>query len=134
MYKRLSSFTFSSLTWSDWSAIGLSGLCLIHCLAATLLLGLAPALAVGTPHALFFAGALALALWSLGRGVRLHKDRRVLWLGAAGLSLMSGGLWLPHSSLWDALVTGLGVIVLAAAHGLNSWQHHGLRCRDDSQA
>jgi hypothetical protein len=107
---------------ADLSAIGLSGLCMLHCLGG-LLLG-AALFGLGfeenlLTHALLLGLALPLALWTLRRGYRLHRSVRVLLLAGGGLLLMLAGLLLHDQLLVETLLTVPGVLLLAAAHLTN---------------
>ena len=111
-----------SWTWIDRSALGLSGLCLIHCLAGSVLLA---AMSVGggllshSVHAFGLAFALPLAAFGLWRGVQLHHRVAVALLGAAGLAMMAGSLVLGHGSNAELATSVTGVALLGSAHLLN---------------
>lgn len=109
----------------DISAMVLSGLCLVHCLALPLLVVLIPVGALyGLEdehfHWVMLLLALPLSLASLSHGFLRHQRRFVPVIGGVGLALMA----------WDLLPTveahshghGLtipGVFLVAVAHGLN---------------
>lgn len=107
-----------------WDGLGLSiaGLCLMHCLATTILLAVL-ASAGGLlldPHiheaGLFFAiifGSIA-----LGKGLWEHGYVMPAAIGALGIGMMAGALTLPHGGT-EILWTILGVAVLALGHDLN---------------
>ena len=108
-------------SWIDRSAMSLSGLCLIHCLAGSVLLAGLSATGGFWSHSVHVVGlgiALPLAAFGLVRGVRRHRRVLVLALGGIGLSLMAGSLLLPHGRVEIALSI-TGVALLAAAHLLN---------------
>ena len=110
------------LSWIDRSALGLSGLCLLHCLAGALLLSL---MSIGggllshTVHAWGLALALPLAALGLWRGFRHHMRWQVLALGAMGLSLMLASLFVPHGTGLEIATSIIGVGLLGTAHLLN---------------
>ena len=115
-------------SWIDRSALGLSGLCLLHCLAAAVLLSV---LSVGggllshTIHAWGLALALPLAAFGLWRGYRLHTRWQVSALGTAGLALMLASLFVPHGTFIEIASSVLGVGLLGTAHLLNlRWLAH----------
>lgn len=118
--------------WLDFSAIGVSGLCLVHCLTSgAFVVGLS-AVSLSAPsshefHLYTLLAAFVLAAWALGRGwLRLRRSAPVM-LGGAGLALM-GLAVLPMMLGWpEVVLTVAGVTVLAAAHVLN-WR--GLRKLD----
>ncbi len=116
---------------ADLAGITLSFGCLVHCLLLPLLLLLAPALApwLGLPEG-FHAAVLLLALpaaWvAMAGGWRHHRRWLPAIPAAAGLLLLALGLaaheqWIalgdPETA--DRLLTSLGALSLASAHGLN---------------
>ena len=102
--------------------MGLSGLCVVHCLAGSVLLaGLS---ATGglwnhSVHAVGLALALPLAAFALVRGFRLHHRHLVAVLGGTGLALMAASLAIAHGTLAEIAVSVTGVLALATAHLLN---------------
>ena len=106
----------------DRMAIGLSGLCLVHCLATAVILGLvASAGGILGSHWIHEVGltlAMALGAVALGRGVFEHGFMMPSAVGGLGLGVMAGALTLPHDGT-EALYTVVGVGVLALGHRLN---------------
>ena len=106
----------------DRIAISLSGLCLMHCLASAVLLGLLSAAgsALGSPwiHEAGLSLAMILGAVALGRGVSEHGFMMPSAVGALGLGVMAGALTLPHDGS-EALYTVIGVGILALGHQLN---------------
>lgn len=115
----LQSFRFERL---DRMAITLSGLCLVHCLASAVLLGLLSAAGgmLGAPiiHEVGLTLAMILGALALGRGVYEHGFMMPSAVGGLGLGVMAGALTMPHDG-GEALFTVLGVAVLALGHQLN---------------
>jgi len=108
--------------WLDCSAISLSGLCLIHCLAGSVLLAglsMTGGLWNHQVHAIGLAVAVPLALFALFRGFRRHRRLVVAVLGCTGLALMAGSLFLPHGSAAEIGASVAGALMLATAHLLN---------------
>ena len=115
--------------WADLSAVALSGLCLLHCLALPLLAALLPVLGSWTEsewvHGLFVLLAVPLSLAALSRA---HRRRRLpgrLWL-AAGLGLAAlgaGAAGWPHAS-WETPITVGGSLLLAGTHLWNLRRGH----------
>jgi MerC mercury resistance protein. len=103
-------------------AIGLSGLCLVHCVATTVLLALAAAAGgvLGAPivHEIGLSLAMVMGAISLGRGVLEHGYSMPSAVGGLGLGVMAGALTLPHDGS-EALYTVVGVAILALGHRLN---------------
>ena len=110
----------------DASAIGLSVLCVAHCLALPILAASSPAFSAwaGTEwvHAvviLVAAPLSALALWHPG------QSRLVIGLGIAGVLLLGLGLahWPP--GIGETALTVAGSLALAGAHLRNWIGKHG---------
>ena len=106
----------------DRMAIGLSGLCVVHCLATTVLLALVSAtgslLGSDWIHEVGLALAMVMGAISLGRGVLEHGYSMPSAVGGLGLGVMAGALTLPHDGT-EALYTVVGVAILALGHRLN---------------
>lgn len=103
-------------------AIGLSGLCLVHCLATAVLLALVSSIGglLGAPaiHEVGLSLAMLMGAIALGRGVIEHGFMMPSAIGALGLGVMAGALTLPHDGS-EALYTVVGVGILALGHRLN---------------
>ena len=106
----------------DRMAIALSGLCLVHCLATSVVLAvLASAgglLVAPVVHEIGLTLAIMLGIVALGRGVVEHGFMMPSAVGGLGLGVMSGALTMPHSGL-ETVYTIIGVAVLALGHDLN---------------
>lgn len=124
------------LSWFDLSALGLSGVCLVHCLALPVLAAFLPLFARWTHaewlHPVFALVAIPLtgaALWSAHRRHGLPWRLRLLAL--AGLAGLVAGALVTRGS---TLVTVGGSLMLVAAHVWN-WRrlHHcELQCDCDA--
>ena len=108
--------------------MGLSGLCVVHCLAGSVLLAglsITGGLWAHEVHAIGLAIALPLALYALVRGVRMHHRHVVVVLGGLGLLMMAVSLLLRHGSGAEMALSIVGVLTLAGAHLLNlRWSRH----------
>jgi hypothetical protein len=106
----------------DRYAIGLSGLCLVHCLATSVLLALVSAAGgmLGAPivHEVGLGLAMIMGAIALGRGILEHGYSMPSAVGGLGLGVMAGALTLPHDGT-EALYTVVGVGILALGHRLN---------------
>jgi MerC mercury resistance protein len=106
----------------DRVAMGLSGLCAVHCLATAVLLGLLASAGglLGKPiiHEVGLTLAMILGGIALGRGVREHGFVLPAMVGVAGLTIMAYAMTL-HETGYEPLVTIAGVSVLALGHRLN---------------
>ena len=114
--------TMLSLPRIDRLAIGLSGLCLVHCVATAVALGLLSAAGgfLGAPiiHELGLGLAMLLGAIALGRGILEHGYILPSAIGGLGLGVMAGALTMPHDGR-EALYTIIGVMILALGHRLN---------------
>ena len=106
----------------DRLAIGLSGLCLVHCIgSAVLVMMLASAgglLVDPKIHEIGLMFAIALGMIGLGRGALAHGFLLPVAIGSLGLGTMAGSLTLPHG-VGEIFFSVLGVLVLALGHDLN---------------
>ena len=106
----------------DRIAMGISGLCLVHCLGTAVLLGLISAAgsSLGAPwiHEVGLTLAMVLGAIALGKGVVEHGFMMPSAVGGLGLGVMAGALTLPHDGT-EALSTVVGVMILALGHRLN---------------
>ena len=110
-------------TWRlDRLAIGLSGLCLVHCLATSVFLALLASaggmLGAEWVHELGLVLAMIMGAVALGRGIVEHGFMMPSSIGGLGLGVMAGALTLPHDG-GEALFTVVGVAILALGHRLN---------------
>ena len=107
----------------DKLAIGLSGLCAVHCLATAVAIGLLSSAAdmLGAPviHEVGLMIAMVLGALALGGGVLRHRRILPLLVGVVGLAAMGGALMLPHGWSGETICTLAGVAQLALAHYLN---------------
>ncbi len=106
----------------DRLAIGLSGLCLMHCLGTAVVLALLSSAGswLGSPviHEVGLVLAMAMATLALGRGIREHGYTMPSAVGGLGLGVMAGALTLPHDGS-EALYSVIGVAIVALGHRLN---------------
>src|SRR5881275_1966879 len=106
----------------DRIAMGLSGLCLVHCVATAVLLGLLSAAGgfLGAPiiHEVGLTMAMLVGAFALGRGILEHGFMMPSAIGALGLGVMAGALSLPEGG-HEAIYTVVGVMILALGHRLN---------------
>src|SRR5207253_7618000 len=84
----------------DRLAIGLSGLCLVHCLASAIFVALL-ATAGGfllNPmiHEVGLTFAIGIGVAALGRGIVVHGFMMPSAIGGLGLGVMAGSLTLPE--------------------------------------
>lgn len=115
----------------DGAGAGLSGLCLVHCLALPLLGSALPALAGLAEsewiHVAVVVLAAPVAAGSLLRpepGARLSAP--IAMLGIAGLSLLAFGAFGPPAA--EPWASAAGGLTLASAH-LANWRRRRLRAQ-----
>lgn len=106
----------------DRTGMILSSLCLVHCLGGLLLIAV---LGLGggfffAPwiHRAGFALAMMIAALAIGLGALQHRRPAPLVVALVGLAFMAGGLAVEHG-VKEAVLTVIGVSLLAAAHLLN---------------
>lgn len=114
--------TLTRTSLLDRLGIGLSGLCLVHCLATTVVFALLSSAGglLGSPflHEIGLAIAIPLGALALGRGIIEHGYMMPSSVGGLGLGVMAGALSLPHGGN-EVLTTLVGVGILALGHDLN---------------
>ena len=110
----------------DRMAVIVSGLCLVHCvstIAFVAILSSAGGLLLDPLiHEIGLGIAIALGLFTLGRGVLHHGYMMPAAIGGLGLGMMMGAITLGHEGGHygaEVLYTMLGVGVLALGHDLN---------------
>jgi hypothetical protein len=106
----------------DRIAMGLSGLCVVHCIATAVLLGLLATAGgiLGKPiiHEVGLSLAMILGAVALGRGIREHGFMLPAGVGVTGLCVMGYALTLHETGL-EPVFTVAGVMILALGHRLN---------------
>ena len=106
----------------DRIAMGLSGLCLVHCVGTAILLGLLASAGgfLGSPviHEVGLTFAIAVGAIALGRGIFEHGFMLPSAIGGLGLGVMAGALSLPHDGR-EPIYTVVGVMIVALGHRLN---------------
>ena len=106
----------------DRVAIGLSGLCLVHCIASAVFLAMLASagglLLDPIVHEVGMMLALGLGIVGLGRGIVAHGFMLPAAIGSLGLGMMAGALTLDHDGL-TTVYSVVGVLILALGHDLN---------------
>lgn len=112
---------------SDKSAIGLSLLCTLHCLAMPLAVVLLPSIAAlpladETFHYWMLFAVLPISAYALTIGCRKHQRYRLLLIGGMGLLLMCFAAFAGHALLGESgekTLTVIGAMLLALGHAWN---------------
>jgi hypothetical protein len=106
----------------DRAAIGLSGLCLVHCIASavlvTMLASAGGLLLDPAVHEVGLMLAIVLGVFGLGRGIFDHGFMLPAAVGSLGLGTMAGALTLDHGG-GSTFYAVSGVLILALGHDLN---------------
>ena len=106
----------------DRLAIGLSGLCFVHCIASAV--AIAVLASAGTflldPifHEVGMTIAFVLGVIGLGRGIVTHGFMLPASIGGLGLGVMAGSLYIGHEN-GGTLYSIIGVLIVALGHDLN---------------
>ena len=114
----------------DASAITLSGLCLIHCLALPLMAAFLPLAGVVAEaewvHKAFVLAALPLSGFAIARGWNRGAGAGFILLAIGGLSLLLAAAFMEALHDYETPLTVLGALALASAH-VWRWLHHARR-------
>ncbi|MEO0500990.1 MAG: MerC domain-containing protein [Pseudomonadota bacterium] len=106
----------------DKLAIGLSGLCLIHCLFGALFVAMlsvsGSALFGHEVHQIGLAVAVPLAVVGLIGGAFAHGRWEAVAIGSFGIGAMIAALLAGHG-VREIVLTALGVTLVGIAHALN---------------
>lgn len=106
----------------DRIAIALSGLCVAHCFATAVVLGLLASAGGIFESPIFHEAGLAIAIVlgaiALGHGAFVHGFMMPAAIGSLGLGVMAGALTMDHG-LEESVYTLIGVGILALGHDLN---------------
>jgi MerC mercury resistance protein len=112
--------------WRKWRwdglGLGLAGLCLMHCLATSILLAVVASaggvLVSPLVHEVGLVLAILFGIFALVQGVIRHGFMLPASVGALGIGVMAGALTLPHGGP-EIVYTMVGVAILALGHDLN---------------
>jgi hypothetical protein len=117
----------------DVSAITLSGLCVVHCLALPLLAAFLPLAGAWSEaewvHKAFVALALPLSGFAIVRRLSGPDWKVFVGLAVAGLILLIAAAFMEALHEYETPLTVTGALMLASAH-IWRWAHHA-RCESD---
>lgn len=106
----------------DRIAMGISGLCVVHCIGTAVLLGLLASAGgvFGKPivHEIGLTLAMIVGAYALGRGYIEHGFVLPIGIGSLGLGVMAGALSMPEGG-HEPIYTVTGVLIVALGHKLN---------------
>jgi len=109
----------------DFVAIGLSAVCLVHCLLLPVAVAAVPfshgwlGHDEAAVHWFLFGIGLVVTSWALGAGFRRHGAAVVLLVGMVGLLVMLMGATHLFERWLEATLTVAGALIVGAAHVLN---------------
>ena len=114
-------------SYTDTLAIGLSTLCVIHCLATPLLIVLLPGLTAlqlenEAFHIWLLMAVVPTSLLSILIGCKQHQLYRVFLIVICGLLVLLSALLvegLQHGEFLEKIITVLGACIVASGHILN---------------
>ena len=120
----------------DKAAIGLSMLCIAHCLLTPIAIIMLPALGAtffGDEifHYALLCVVIPISVFSLGLGCRKHERRGILLFGLVGISIMSLILIIGEDvlgELGESMLTILGALIVAFAHVRNFRACQNIHC------
>ena len=115
------------LSYTNNLSIGLSAICVVHCLAVPLLIILLPSLTAlqldnEALHGWLLLGVIPCSLFSLLIGCKQHKSHRVLLIGLCGLIVLISAVFvegLQHGEILEKVLTVVGACIVAIGHYLN---------------
>jgi len=123
----------------DITAVALSGVCVLHCLALPVSLTMVPVLSVGfldeaVFHAAMITIILPVSLIALTIGCLRHRDSLTLLLGGAGLTLLTLTAFFGHDwfgPVGERLAISAAGLTLASAHVRNYRRCRRVDCNHD---
>ncbi|GAA5317521.1 MAG: hypothetical protein AseanaTS_27260 [Candidatus Pelagadaptatus aseana] len=113
--------------FADKTAISLSFVCVVHCLAVPVLLVLLPSLMafnLGDEafHNWLLVAVVPASVLALAMGCKKHRQLRVLMLGGLGLAILLSVPVLGHDFLGETgekILTLVGAMIIAVGHWFN---------------
>lgn len=114
----------------DAAAWGVSGLCLVHCLALPILSVTLPVFAGVTEaewlHKVFVGLAIPISIGAIFRNGRLPASSRKAFAAVVvtGLTLLTLAAFAEPLHDWEVLLTTIGAVLIASAH---LWRWRALR-------
>lgn len=112
---------------SDKTAISLSALCTLHCLALPFILVVFPNIAAlqldnEAFHLWMIIAVVPISAYALTMGCRRHRQKHVVALGILGLALLVGAIVVGHSlygEIAEKALTLAGAALIALGHFRN---------------
>ena len=112
---------------SDKTAISLSLLCTIHCLALPMAAVLVPSMAAlpledEAFHLWMVIAVIPISAYALTMGCKKHKRYRIFFMGSIGLFILGLSAFSGHDLLgefWERVLTVTGASIIALGHFWN---------------
>ncbi len=114
--------------WLDLASLGLSGLCVIHCLALPFLVAALPMLAPftgGWVHAVLVLTAAPISIWAI-RASHVWRTWQISVPIIVGLILLAAAAFLPALEDYEVAISVTGALCIAAGHAYNFLRHRPL--------
>ncbi|MEM7661476.1 MAG: MerC domain-containing protein [Pseudomonadota bacterium] len=111
---------------TDAMAVGLSGLCLLHCLALPMVVSFSPVFALASEewvHGVLAVAASIVSLSVMVAGRSGRKSASFISLAALGMALLLAAAFLEPLHDYETLLTVVGASALALAHVMR-WRSH----------
>lgn len=110
----------SSLARLDLFAVGLSALCVIHCVALPLLVAIMPVIAIAAEnelaHKLIVLAAVPVSLRVIWKTLPLAENKLFIGVVSAGLALLLLAAFIEALSAYEQPITVAGALLLSTGH------------------
>lgn len=117
----------------DFIAVGLSALCVIHCVALPLLVAIMPVIAQAAEnelaHKLIVVAAVPVSLRVIWKTLPLERNKLFVGVVLAGLTLLILAAFVEAMETYEQLVTIAGASLLSTAHIWHIVRRSGKRAR-----
>lgn len=113
-------------TWLDIASLGLSALCVVHCLALPFLVVLLPALTPFTGswvHAALVLTAAPISLWAI-RASHVWRKWQISVPIVTGLILLALAAFIPALADIEVGLSVIGALLIATGHAYNYLRNH----------
>lgn len=126
--------------WLDLASMGLSGLCVVHCLLLPFLVAALPFLGIFSQndivHKVLVLIAAPLSALALLRSKSWRKAEVIVPM-VAGLLFLAAAAFVPALEAFEAALSVIGAVLVASAHvinygGLRTFHRHTATCACDA--
>lgn len=119
-------------TWLDLASLGLSALCVVHCLALPFLVVLLPALTPFTGswvHAALVLTAAPISLWAI-RASHVWRKWQISAPIVTGLILLAMAAFIPALAGIEVALSVIGAVLIATGHAYNYLRNRPVHLHD----